>query len=159
MGRGLERSRPFYFRGCDLKAEYLPAKEDVRVRFPATAPILHRLSVSTRPSLQNSAHSGQHGGSLPNCIYIWGRGRQAMHLPCKQVDVGALPTDSTILSRETRPKHRGELHKLIEAGATPTPATIFREVIRLPDCKSGVAKQSRKRRTGALPALPTISLS
>ena len=25
-----------------------------------------------------------------------GRGRQAMHLPCKQVDVGALPTDSTI---------------------------------------------------------------
>ena len=25
----------------------------------------------------------------------WGRGRQAMHLPCKQVDVGALPTDST----------------------------------------------------------------
>jgi hypothetical protein len=42
-------------------------------------------------------------------------------------------------------------------GATPTPATIFREVIRLPDCKSGVIKQSQKRRTGALPALPTIS--
>src|SRR5882762_665845 len=28
-------------------------------------------------------------------IFIWGRGRQAMHLPCKQADVGALPTDST----------------------------------------------------------------
>src|SRR5436309_12417564 len=28
-------------------------------------------------------------------IVFWGRGRQAMHLPCKQVDVGALPTDST----------------------------------------------------------------
>jgi hypothetical protein len=28
-------------------------------------------------------------------------------------------------------------------------------VIHLPDCKSGVVKQSWKRRTGALPALPT----
>src|SRR5436309_14203197 len=53
----------------------------------------YRLRVSTRPSLQNSAHSGQHGGSLP--FSFWGRGRQAMHLLCKQVDVGALPTDST----------------------------------------------------------------
>jgi len=38
----------------------------IRVEFPAAAPILHRLRVSTRPSLQNSANSGQHGGSLPN---------------------------------------------------------------------------------------------
>src|SRR6266568_8052785 len=30
-------------------------------------------------------------------ILIWGRGRQAMHLPCKQAYVGALPTDSTSL--------------------------------------------------------------
>jgi hypothetical protein len=42
-------------------------------------------------------------------------------------------------------------------GATPTPATNFWEVIHLPDCKSGVVKQSWKRRTGALPALPIIS--
>src|SRR5215813_3418125 len=28
-------------------------------------------------------------------IFIWGRGRQAMHLPCKQGYVGALPTGST----------------------------------------------------------------
>src|ERR1044071_9218674 len=65
----------------------------VRVQLPAAAPDLYRLRVSTRPSLQNSAHSGQHGGSLP--FSFWGRGRQAMHLLCKQVDVGALPTDST----------------------------------------------------------------
>ena len=32
-------------------------------------------------------------------IFIWGRGRQAMHLLCKQVDVGALPTDSTNFNR------------------------------------------------------------
>jgi hypothetical protein len=37
----------------------------------------------------------------------------------------------------------------------PAPATNFREVIHLPDCKSGVVKQSWKRRAGALPALPT----
>src|SRR6185436_17432704 len=70
----------------------------VRVQLPAAAPILHRLRVSTRPSLQNSAYSGQHGGSLP--FSFRGRGRQAMHLLCKQVDVGALPTDSTILRLE-----------------------------------------------------------
>src|SRR5687767_8663863 len=33
------------------------------------------------------------------------------------------------------------------------------EVVRLPACKSGVAKQNRKRRTGALPALPTMNLT
>src|SRR5947207_9943605 len=60
---------------------------------PGSRTNLYRLRVSTRPSLQNSAHSGQHGGSLP--FSFWGRGRQAMHLLCKQVDVGALPTDST----------------------------------------------------------------
>jgi len=65
-------------------------------QFSTTAPILYRLRVSTRPSLQNLAYSGRHGGSLP--FSFWGRGRQAMHLPCKQVDVGALPTDSTIFT-------------------------------------------------------------
>jgi hypothetical protein len=65
MGRELERSRPFYFRGCDLTAEYLLAMEEVRAQLPAAAPFMHRLSVSTRPSFQNSAYSGQHGGSLP----------------------------------------------------------------------------------------------
>ena len=73
---------PFNFRGCDLTAEWLPATEHVRVQLPAAAPFhfrlmiydcrfasrcaqSNRLRVSTRPSLQNSAHSGQHGGSLP----------------------------------------------------------------------------------------------
>jgi len=40
--------------------------------------------------------------------------------------------------------HREKPHKLLQVGVTPTPATIFWEVIRLPDCKSGVTKQSRK---------------
>jgi len=56
---------PFTFRGCDLTAEWLLAREHVRAQFPAAAPLIHRLSVSTRPDFQNPAHSGQHGGSLP----------------------------------------------------------------------------------------------
>src|SRR5688572_20525937 len=58
-------------------------------------------------------------------IFIWGRGRQAMHLPCKQAYVGALPTDSAISLRETRPMHREKPHKLLQVGVTPTPATNF----------------------------------
>ena len=71
-----------------------------------------------------------------------GRGRQVMHLPCKQVDMGALPIDSTISLRGTRLKHRGRSHKPFEAGVIPAPATNFREVIRLPVCKTGVFKQA-----------------
>jgi hypothetical protein len=35
---------------------------------------------------------------------------------------------------------RASLISSASVGATPTPATIFREMIQLPDCKSGVAK-------------------
>jgi len=44
--------------------------------------------------------------------------------------------------RETRPMHRDEPHKLIQVGATPTPATNSREVIRRPVRKTGVFKQA-----------------
>src|SRR5262245_11965279 len=86
------------------------------------------------------------GSTTAACQFFRGRGRQAMHLPCKQAHVGALPTDSTNFQlRETRPKYREKPHKLLQVGVTPTPATnYFREVMRLPDCKSGVKKQSRK---------------
>ena len=40
---------PFDFRGCDLTAEYLPATEEVRMRFPATAPIETPHSKSQAP--------------------------------------------------------------------------------------------------------------
>src|SRR5438270_1186968 len=56
---------PFNFRGCGLTAECLLAREMVRVQFPAAAPMPCRLRVSMRQSLQTSAHSGQHRGSLP----------------------------------------------------------------------------------------------
>ena len=40
MGRERnDASGPFNFRGCDLTAEWLLAREHVRVRLPAAAPI------------------------------------------------------------------------------------------------------------------------
>lgn len=61
----------------------------------------------------------------------------------------------------TPPFHRGEneiqasLISSASVGATPTPATNLREVIRPAACKSAVTKQRWKMTTGALPALPT----
>ena len=62
-----------------------------------------------------------------------------MHLPCKQAYVGALPTDSTNFNRGENEIQASPI-SLASVGATPTPAANFREVIRLPDCKSGVTK-------------------
>jgi len=125
MGREPERSRPFYFRGCDLTAEYLLAMEEVRAQLPAAAPIIHRLGVSTRPSLQNSAYSGQHGGSLPfsgvvadkQCTcpasrLMWARYPPTPPFYCGENEIQASPISSA------------------SVGATPTPATNLREVIR-----------------------------
>src|SRR5262245_5906698 len=58
------RSRPFYFRGCDLTAEWLPATEHVWVQFPPAAPIIRR-APAAQQSLQNSARVGQHHGGVP----------------------------------------------------------------------------------------------
>ena len=80
--------------GCDLTAECLPAREMVRVRFPAAAPILSGCA-SARGRVSKTQLTP--GGTEAACQFSWGRGRQVMHLPCKQAYVGALPTDSTSL--------------------------------------------------------------
>ena len=99
MGREPERSRPFYFRGCDLTAEYLLATEEVRAQLPAAAPILQQSSQRqpVQPSLQNSACSGAARGQP--AILFRGRGRKVMHLPCKQAQAGRYPPSSTISLR------------------------------------------------------------
>ena len=83
-----------------------------------------------RQSLQNSVCSGQHRGGLPtrkseikSRKFYRGRGRQVMHLPCKQAHMGAVPIGSTISLRGTRLKHREKPHKLLQVGVIPTPAT------------------------------------
>src|SRR5689334_3874947 len=53
-----------------------------------------------------------------------GRGRQAMHLPCKQAYAGALPADSTNFNRGEN-EIQASLINSASVGATPTPATIF----------------------------------
>ena len=143
---------PFTFRGCDLRGEYLPAKEEVRVQLPATAPFLHRLSVSTRPSLQNSAHSGQHGGSLPFSGVMADK-----QCTC--------PASKPMWERypPTPPFHCGEneiqasLISSASVGATPTPATNLGRCSDCPTVNRASQNMCRKRRTGALPAPPTIS--
>lgn len=68
---------PFNFRGCDLTEEWLPATQVFADgHHPGAIPgnrtnRIYRLRVSTRPSLQNSAHSGRHGGSLPISTGAW----------------------------------------------------------------------------------------
>lgn len=87
---------PFNFRGCGLRGECLLAREvlrtaTIRVRFPAAAPMSrqagHQRAVES-PKLRRS-------GAAPERLANRGRGRQAMHLPCKQAHAGALPADST----------------------------------------------------------------
>src|SRR5438046_478158 len=89
----MNASGPFNFRGCGLTAECLPATEEVRVRFPAAAPI--SLQAARQHAAESPKLSLLRAARRQPAIFIWGRGRQAMHLLCKQVDVGALPTGST----------------------------------------------------------------
>src|SRR5258705_5554209 len=96
----------------------------VRVRFAAAAPILHRLRVSTRPSLQNSACAGRHGGSLPFSFGVVAD-KQCTCPASKLMWERYPPTPPISQLRETRPKHREKPHKLPQVGATPTPATNF----------------------------------
>src|SRR5450759_3384121 len=120
-------SSPFNFRGCDLTAEWLPAtKVFADGHHPGATPgnrtnLIYRLRVSTRPSLQNSAHSGRHGGSLPISTGAW----QKSDAPALQ----AGPSGS--VTRRPPPFHCGEneiqasLISSASVGATPTPATIL----------------------------------
>src|ERR1035441_5286086 len=60
----------------------------------------------------------------PHQFPFWGRGRQAMHLPCKQADAGALPADSTNINCGEN-EIQASLISSASVGATPTPATNF----------------------------------
>ena len=59
---------PFNFRGCDLRAECLAANEEVRVQFPATAPIFE--FNKSRTSLC---------GRVSKTQLAWGSTRAACH--------------------------------------------------------------------------------
>jgi hypothetical protein len=113
---------PLIFRGCDLTVECLPATEEVRAQLSATAPISQGCA-SARGRVSKTQLTP--GSTEAACQFKWGRGRQVMHLPCKQAHMGAVPIDSTISPRGTRLKHRAKPHKLRQAGVIPAPATNF----------------------------------
>ena len=121
MGRECnDTSGPFNFRGCDLTAEWLLAREHVRVRFPATAPISKQAEHQPRSRVSKTQLA--RGSTEAACQFFRGRGRQAMHLPCKQANAGALPADSTIFNCGEN-EIQASLISSASVGATPTPAT------------------------------------
>ena len=110
------------------------------MRFPATAPIFLTPSASLRDRVSKTQFAW--GSTKAACQFSWGRGRQAMHLPCKQGYAGALPADSTNFNCGENEIQASFIRSAF-VGATPTPATTYiREVIQLPVCKTGVFKQA-----------------
>ena len=127
MGRERDCSRPFYFPcGCDLTARMSPRHGGSPGATPGSRTNFHYLSRA--PACAAESPKLSLPGAAPGRLAIfhsWGRGRQVMHLPCKQAHMGAVPIDSTISLRGTRLKHRGRSHKPFQAGVIPAPATIY----------------------------------
>src|SRR6266567_873444 len=101
----------------------------VRVRFPAAAPILHRLRFSTRPSLQNS-NSGRApappGGTEAACHFHLGSWQTSNALALQASLYGSVTHRLHQFQLwETRPMNREKPHKLLQVGVTPTPAPIY----------------------------------
>ena len=94
-----------------------------------------RIPISRAPACAAESPKLSLPGAAPGRLanFQRGRGRQVMHLPCKQAHMGAVPIDSTISSRGTRLKHRGRSHKPFQAGVIPAPAT---NLGRCPGCRS-----------------------
>ena len=115
---------PFNFRGCDLTARIPPRHGGSPGAIPGSR--TNFLQAARQHAAESPKLSLLRAARRQPAIFFWGRGRQAMHLPCKQAYVGALPTDSTISLRGTRLMHRERSHKPFEAGVIPAPATIFK---------------------------------
>ena len=81
-----------------------------------------------RASLRNQVSKTQSawGSTKAACQLSWGRGRKAMHLPCKQAYAGALPADSTNFTCGEN-EIQASLISSAPVGATTTPGTnIYR---------------------------------
>jgi hypothetical protein len=100
----------FRFTIYDLRVLFASGCASARGRVSKTPP--------TRGSTEAACQIVNRQSSIVN---FWGRGRQVMHLPCKQGPAGALPADSTISLRENEIQAR--LLSSASVGDTPTPAT------------------------------------
>lgn len=93
------------------------------MRFPAAAPVSHkpRTSLCSRVSKTQLAW----GSTGAACHFQWGRGRQAMHLSCKQAHAGALPADSTRFLQAGLEQTSAGLISRLTIGAIPITCTHF----------------------------------
>jgi hypothetical protein len=115
-------SRPFTFGPCR------------RPLFEWRFPKANSIKRTPRASLRNRVSKTQSawGSTKAACQFSRGRGRQAMHLPCKQAYAGALPADSTSLRQGFslachfncgENEIQASFISSASVGATPTPAT------------------------------------
>ena len=150
---------PFIFRGCDLTAEWLLARELVRVQLPATAPYF----TGRAPTCATESPKLSLLGAAPRrpANFYGAVAEKLSACLASSAKRERYPPDSTI-SYCGENEIQASLISSASVGATPTPATTAcvepsREVIRPAVCKPAVIKQCRKMTTGALPAFPTIS--
>ena len=110
------------------------------MRFPATAPIFIRCApacAAESPKLSLFGAAPRRRANFPGVV----ADKQCTCLASKVMWERYPPIPPFFQMRGTRLMHREKPHKLLQVGVIPTPATNYIwEVIRLPDCKSGVAK-------------------
>ena len=130
MGR--ERNNapgPFTFRGCDLTAECLLATERMSgcdSRQPHQFPSIIRLAAHqlVQQSLQNSACSG--AAPEAACQFsISGSWQTSNALALQASSCGSVTHRLHHFTAGNSTKDRAKPHKLLQVGATPTPATNF----------------------------------
>ena len=113
---------------------------------------MHRLSVSTQPSFQNSAYSGQHGGSLPfsgvvadkQCTCPASRLMRERYPPTPPFHCGENEIQASLISSAS-------------VGATPTPATNFGSYGRQTDISWLRLSRKQDRLKPEVGAVPTPS--
>ena len=87
---------------------------------PGNRTNFHRPCASMRDRVSKTQFA--RGSTETSRQFSRGRGRQVMHLPCKQAHAGALPADSTNFNCGEN-EIQASLISSASVGATPTPAT------------------------------------
>ena len=129
-GHWLPQLPALYFRGCDLTAEWLLAKEHVRVRFPATAPILIRRApacATESPKLSLLGAAPRRRANFPGvvadkqCTCLASKLMRERYPPIPPAFAKASAWRANLNGGEN--EIQASLISSASVGATPTPAT------------------------------------
>ena len=132
-----------YFRGCDLTAEWLLAKEHVRVRFPTTAPILIRRA----PACATESPKLSLLGAAPRRRANFNCGENEIQASfISSASVGATPTPATNIYRGSDPA----------AGSKGIMQVRILPAAPLPDSVKVARRPVKPRGVGASPTLAAI---